>query len=167
VGLAETFERATEALPFEEEFRDVEIVIRRAIRHGRTTALTLIVDRSGGVDLQVCERLAKRINAALEAETDPYTLEVESAGLERPLVRPEDFERFRDRAVRVVTTLPIDGAKTHRGTLRGLRANALVLEGAAGELPIPLEMVKTANLEYDPRADLTRDKQERKARKWL
>lgn len=162
MGLVEAFERAALALPHEEEFRDVEIVAHRARRSGRTTALTLIVDRPDGVDLRLCERVASRLNAMLESEPDAYTLEVESPGLDRPLLRPADYERFRDRAVRVITTLPVAGAKTHRGTLRGVRANAIILQQPTGEFPIPLAMVKTAKLEYDPRADLQREKRERK-----
>ena len=77
MGLVEAFESAASALPFEEEFRDVEIVSQRARRQGRSVELSLTVDRQGSaVDLAFCERVAARLNAALEAETDPYTLEV-------------------------------------------------------------------------------------------
>ncbi len=166
MGLVEAFEGAANALPFEEEFRDVEIVSHRARRHGRSVELSLTVDRSGAiVDLAFCERVAARLNAALEAETDPYTLEVESAGLDRPLVRPADYERFRDRNVVVTTTLAIEHEYTHRGTLRGVRGNAVILERAAGELPIPLELVKAAKIDYDFRADLQRAKRERREKR--
>jgi hypothetical protein len=64
--------------------------------------------------------------------------------------------------VRVVTTLPVGGQHTHRGTLAGLRDNVVVLTTGRGELPLPLEMVKSANLDVDIRADLTREKRERR-----
>ena len=54
-------------------------------------------------------------------------LEVESAGLNRPLLKPSDYERFSGRNVRVVTTLAIGNAKTHRGILGGVRGNAVIL----------------------------------------
>ncbi len=162
--MIETFERAAEALPLEEGFGDVEIVAHRAVRHGRTTALTLIVDRPSGVDVELCGRVASRLNVALEAEGDEYTLEVESPGLERPLLRPADYERFRGRPVRAVTTVPVDGQKTHRGTLAGVRGLAVVLTNPKGvETLLPLDAIKTANLEFDPREDLRRAKQERRA----
>lgn len=164
LSLADAFERAALALPREEAFRGVEIVSHAVRRHGRTTALTLTVDRAGGVDLALCERIAARLNAALEAEPDPYTLEVESAGLDRALLRPADYERFRDRPVKIVTTLPISDRRTHRGTLLGVRGAAAVLSMPAGEFRIPLELVKSANVEYDYRADLKRDKQERRGK---
>jgi ribosome maturation factor RimP len=165
VGVIETFERTLEALPHEDAFRDVEVVDRRARRNGRVTALTAVVDRPSGADLQLCERVAARLNAQLDSETEPYTLEVETPGLDRPLLRPGDYDRFRDHAVRVVTTLAIAGAKTHRGILTGVRAGSLVLQQPSGEFLIPLEMVKHANLEFDPRADLRREKRERKDRR--
>jgi ribosome maturation factor RimP len=160
--LAEAFERAALGLPHEEAFRDVEIVGCRAQRRGATTVLALTVDRSGGVDLKLCESLATRLDALLADQTESYTLEVESAGLNRPLLHPSDYERFRDRNVRVLTTLPIGGQKTHRGKLAGVRGAALLIQTDRGELPIPFEMVKSANVEYDPRADLARDKRERR-----
>ena len=122
-----------------------------------------MVDRpAGAVDLSTCERIAARINRALDAFETPYTLGVESAGLDRPLVRPADYERFRDRAVRIVTTLAIGGRKTHRGTLLGTRGSAAVLLVEGAELPIPLELIKTANVDFDIRADLSRAKREKK-----
>jgi ribosome maturation factor RimP len=162
LGLAENFERAAHSLPYEEEFRDVEIVALHVHRHGRTHDLRLVVDRGGNVDVALCERVGARLNAALESESDPYTLSVESPGLDRPLLRPADYERFRDRDVCVQTTLPIERERTHRGKLLGVRGNAAVLQTARGELPIPLEMIKSANLEFDYRAALKRDKRERR-----
>jgi ribosome maturation factor RimP len=142
--------------------QNVEIVAVRAHRAGRATALVLVVDTPSGVDLALCERIAGRIGLALDDQPEPYTLEVESPGLDRPLLRPADYERFRGQAVRVLTTIPVKGAKTHRGRLAGLRGNAVILATPAGELPLPLEMVKSANLDVDIRADLTREKRERR-----
>lgn len=159
---AQAFERVVHALPHEPAFRDVEIVSAHARRHHRDTALHVTVDRDGGVDLQTCERIAARINAALDAFPDPYTLEVESAGLNRPLVKPQDYDRFAGRDVKIVTTLAIDGAKTHRGRLDGVRGTNVILVRADDELPIPLAIVKSAHLEYDTRADLQRAKREKK-----
>jgi ribosome maturation factor RimP len=157
------FERELDAIAHDAALRDVEIVGHRA-RHVRgTTELRVTIDRPGGVDVTLCERVAARINAQLDRFDALYTLEVESAGLERPLVRPADYERFRGSRVRVVTNLTVNGGKTHRGTLRGVRGEAVILETDRGELPLPIATIKSANLEYDPRADLQRDKRERKA----
>jgi ribosome maturation factor RimP len=162
-ALADAFERAALALPYEAAFAGIEVVSHRARRQGRSLELHLVVDRlEGPIDLSTCERVAARINRELETFEEPYTLGVESAGLDRPLVRPADYERFRDRAVCIVTTLAIAGRKTHRGTLLGTRGTAALLLVDGTELPIPFELIKTANVDFDIRADLTRAKREKK-----
>jgi len=152
------------ALPHQPAFRDVEIVGSSARRGRHQTALHLTVDRDGGVDVATCEQIARSINAALDAFPDPYTLEIESAGLDRPLTKPSDYDRFAGRDVKIVTTLAIDKAKTHRGKLDGVRGTNVILVREKGELPIPIAVIKSANLEYDVRADLQRAKQREKNR---
>lgn len=164
-ALADAFERVVHALPHEPQFAAVEIVTTSARRNRDGYALAVTIDKDGGVDIALCERIAARINAALEAFTDAYTLEVESAGLDRPLVKPADYERFAGRNVRVLTTLAIGGAKTHRGTLAGVRGTSVILETPRGEIPIPLNVVRGANVEYDIRADLSRAKHDKKKAK--
>ena len=161
-ALIDRFEQTLEDIVHDKEFASVEIVQRAATPRRGSTTLRVTIDKDGGVDVGTCERIASRINDALEGFTDPYSLEVESAGLERPLVRPSDYERFAGKAARVVTTLTINGNKTHRGTLGGLRGETVILKTDSGELPLPISTIKSANLEYDPRADLQRDKRERK-----
>jgi len=161
----EAFERIVHALPHQPEFRNVEVVAHFA-RPGRfETQLSVTVDRDGGVDVATCERIAARINASLDAFTDPYTLEVGSAGLNRPLTKDADYERFAGRAARVITSVAINNAKTHRGTLAGLRGSSVILTRGSDELSIPLSAITFANLEYDIRADLQRAKQEQHEKK--
>jgi ribosome maturation factor RimP len=160
--LGNAFERELDAIAHDRAFAGVEIVhFAVKPKHG-STSLRVTIDKEGGVDLATCEAIASRLNAALEAFADPYSLEVESAGLERPLVRPADYDRFKGMRARVVTSLTINGAKTHRGTLAGLRGENAVLLTDGGELLLPLATVKSAHLEYDPRQDLKRNKRERK-----
>ncbi len=157
------FERELEAIAHDKaSYPELEIVARRARVARGTTAFGVTIDRPGGADLELCERIAARLNALLETHDAPYSLEVESAGLDRPLVRPADYTRFAGKNARIVTTLTVNGVKTHRGTLRGVRGGSVILDTEAGELPLPIETIKSANLEYDPRADLQRNKQQRK-----
>jgi ribosome maturation factor RimP len=161
--LTDLFEREIDAITHERSSSGVEIVTHAAHTRRGMTSLTVTIDKDGGVDLATCERIAARINRALDTIDLPYSLEVESAGLERPLIRPNDYERFAGKRARIVTSLSIAGGKTHRGTLVGLRGETVILATENGELPLPLPTIKSANLEYDPRADLQRDKRERKA----
>jgi ribosome maturation factor RimP len=156
------FERELDAIAHDATFGKIEIVSHEAQRRRGAVAFVVTIDREGGVDIALCERVASRINERLEPFEDQYSLEVESAGLERPLVRPADYERFAGKRARIVTSLLVNGGKTHRGTLRGLRGETVILETESGELPLPVATIKSANLEYDPRADLQRNKRERK-----
>jgi len=170
--ISDAFERAAFALSAEPAFAGVQIVEHKSRRHGATCELPLVIDRpAGDVDLTTCEQIAARINRALDACAEPYTLQVESAGLDRRLRQPADYDRFRGQAVRIKSSLPIDGRKTHRGTLLGIDAcdggSAVIMRIGAAESPIPLELIESANVEFDIRADLTRAKRERKARKCL
>lgn len=160
--LSDAFERAIDEIAHDSHYAGVEIVQHTARRGKRTSQLTVTIDRDGGVDLATCERIAAAINTRLDAYDEPYTLEVESAGLNRPLTKPGDYERFAGRNAKVVTSLLVHGGKTHRGVLRGVRGTNVILETQQGELPLPLATIKAANLEYDIRSDLTRDKKERK-----
>lgn len=160
--LTNVFERELDAIVHDGSFAGVEIVQHAARARRSMTVLSVTIDKAGGVDIALCERIASRINDALELFDEQYSLEVESAGLERPLVRPADYDRFAGKRVRIITTLLINGQKTHRGTLRGLRGETVILNTESGELPLPIATIKSANLEYDPRADLQRNKRERK-----
>ncbi len=160
--LETAFERTLYALARDASFAGVDVVTHAVRRHGRSAELEVMVDRAGGVDLQLCERVAAYVNTALEARTETYVLQVESPGIDRPLLRAADYERALGANVKIVTTLPIDNQKTHRGTLAALRGSNAVLATPRGELPIPLELVKSANVEYDYRADLKRAKTERR-----
>ena len=160
--MAQAFSRAVEQIEHDARFAGVEIVQQSARRGRVTTTLSLTIDREGGVDLQTCERIAAHINRQLDAFDEKYTLEVESAGLNRPLTKPGDYERFAGRNAKIVTSLLVNGGKTHRGILRGVRGTNVILDTGKGELPLPLATIERANLEYDIRSDLTRDKKERK-----
>ena len=166
-NFTEAFERVVHAVPHEAEFGAVEIV-RTTVRPGRETQLTVMLDREGGLDIATCERVAARINAALDAFPDEYTLEVSSAGLSRPLIKIEDYDRFRGRSAKIITTTLVASAKTHRGVLGGTSGQDVILQTGAKnetELPIPFAAIKSANLEYDIRADLTRAKREKQSNK--
>ncbi|MBV8724258.1 MAG: ribosome maturation factor RimP [Candidatus Eremiobacteraeota bacterium] len=160
--IARAFEQELDDIEHDPSFGALEIVTREARTVRGALALRVTIDRPGGVDVALCERVASRLNAALGSLDGNYMLEVESAGLDRPLVRAEDYDRFAGSAARIVTTLTVNGGKTHRGTLRGMRGEAVLLETERGELLLPVAAIKSANLEFDPRADFQRDKLQRK-----
>ena len=99
------------------EVWDVEYV-----REAGAWYLRVYIDKPGGVGIDDCEAVSRALDPVLdEAAPVPgsYVFEVSSAGAERELKRPGDFERFIGEQVEVKHYQPIDGAKSHVGLLRG------------------------------------------------
>ena len=93
--------------------------------------LRLYIDRQAGVTLDDCERVSRQVSAVLDVE-DPipaaYTLEVSSPGLDRPLRKRSDFERFAGQKAKLELTLPLDGRRRFSGILRGVERDELLIE---------------------------------------
>lgn len=90
------------------------------VKEAGTWYLRVLIDKEGGVDILDCEAISRQLSDLLD-EADPiegsYTLEVGSAGAERVLKRPADFQRYLGEAVLVKTYKPVDGRKEFPGTL--------------------------------------------------
>ncbi len=117
---------------------------------GRHSVLRIYIDRPEGVTLDDCQAISHQVSGILDVE-DPvpgqYTLEVSSPGLDRPLFRREDFERFSGEAVQLRMQVPVEGRRRFSGTLRGLADDAVVIElDDGGEVRLPLEQVEQARL---------------------
>jgi ribosome maturation factor RimP len=109
------------------------------------------IDRDRRMTVDDCAEISHAISAVLDV-ADPiegaYALEVSSPGIDRPLVRREDFVRFADFEAKLEADPPVDGRKRFRGIVRGLEEGAdLVLVEQEGELVrIPFASVKKAKL---------------------
>ena len=90
------------------------------VREAGQWYLRLYLDKDGGVDILDCEAISRTVSDLLD-EADPiegsYTLEVGSAGAERVLKRPADFQRYLNSPVLVKLYKPVDGRKEFPGTL--------------------------------------------------
>ena len=76
-----------------------------------------------------------------------YSLEVSSPGIDRPLVRAKDYERFAGFEAKLETRAPIDGRKRFKGRLKGLDGAAVKIEVEGAELALPLEEIEKAKKE--------------------
>lgn len=98
------------------------------VREGSDWFLRIYLDKEGGVDINDCEAISRALDPILD-EKDPipdsYTFEVCSAGLERVLKRPGDFERFLGESVCVKLYKPMNGLKELVGTLSGYEDGAV------------------------------------------
>jgi ribosome maturation factor RimP len=112
----------------------VDVTFRR---EGGGKILRVTIDREGGVDLAAISEVSHKVSRRLDAEGfdpgGPYSLEVSSPGLERPLRRPEDFTKRIGQKVKVKTTEPVDGAFVHVGTLVAAGDDGVTVATEAGE----------------------------------
>lgn len=94
----------------------------RFVKEGADWYLRFFIDREGGVTINDCEEMSRRLDKLLD-EADPiacsYCLEVSSPGVERELTRPEHFEQFLGWPVQVRTIRPADGRREFAGLLDG------------------------------------------------
>jgi ribosome maturation factor RimP len=126
-------------------------VVRVAFTGGRRPTLQVMAERrdDGGMTVEDCATLSHTISALLDVAdpiADPYQLEVSSPGIDRPLTRREDYERFAGFEAKVELQRPQDGRKKFRGKLLGLSGdNAKLLVGEEAVL-LPLAAVARAKL---------------------
>lgn len=118
----------------------------------RNALLRLYIDKPGGVDLDDCTRVSRHVSGVLDVE-DPistqYTLEVSSPGLDRPIFKSEDYNRFAGEKVRLRLQAPLDGRRRLAGVLRGLQGDEVVVEENGIEINVPLSQIDKANLELE------------------
>lgn len=146
------------ATPILDEF-GYELVDLEFKREGSDWFLRIFIDKEGGVGLDDCVSVSRELSALLEVEDiieTAYRLEVSSPGLDRPLKKPEDFERFAGEKVKVKTLDLIDPdergytRKTFSGTLVGLfdgRIRLQLLDKKGGEIEIALTEIGSAHLD--------------------
>jgi ribosome maturation factor RimP len=138
-----------------------ELVDLEYQREGQGWVLRLFIDQPGGITLDVCAEVSREVSVLLEVEDlidTAYNLEVSSPGLDRPLTKPGDYERFSGRLVKIKTRVAVDvegkgrGRKTFTGVLRGLCDGKVIIElkeKNGFRVELPLEDIDKANLEIE------------------
>jgi len=126
-------------------------VVRVQLTGQQRVRLQVMAERADGRPMQVddCADISRAISALLDAE-DPiagaYTLEVSSPGIDRPLVRLEDFRRFAGFEARLEADRPIDGRRRFRGRLLGVDGTDVRIETEDGAVALPFADVRRAKL---------------------
>ena len=121
---------------------DVELL---SLEQAASERLRLVIDRPGGVDIALCERVTGLLRDLLES----WSLEVSSPGPERPLTKPEHFRRFLGRRVRVRTREEVAGHKSFTGRLTDADDQTVSVDSGDGPVAIPLTAVRRSNLLSD------------------
>ena len=126
-------------------------LVRVVVTSGRRATLQIMAERSDEVPMTVddCALISRSVSALLDV-ADPiagaYTLGVSSPGIDRPLVRPEDYDRFRGFEARIELAQAIGGRKRFRGRLLGTAGGEVRLAAESGETRLPLAAVARARL---------------------
>jgi ribosome maturation factor RimP len=126
-------------------------VVRVLMTGGQRPTVQVMVESLSREPMTVdhCARISHAVSALLDV-ADPvagtYRLEVSSPGIDRPLVRRSDFERFAGFEARLETVMPIEGRRRFRGRLAGVIDDDVCLRLPEGEQRIPYGAVKKAKL---------------------
>ena len=133
----EDYEARTEALllPIMEEM-NFELVDVEYVKEGSTWYLRAYIDKEGGITVNDCEAVARRMNDLLDEKdfiADSYVFEVSSPGLGRPLKKEKDFARSLGEEVEVRTYRAIDRQKEFIGILKDYDKDTVTIEYEDGE----------------------------------
>jgi ribosome maturation factor RimP len=126
-------------------------LVRVAFLGAKRATLQIMAERIDDAPMTVddCTEISRTVSALLDVAdpiADAYMLEVSSPGIDRPLTRPEDYDRFTGFEAKVELGRPLDGRKRFKGRILG-RANDYVrLTGDAGEVSLPLADIAKAKL---------------------
>ena len=126
-----------------------EVVKIDFVPQQKNSILRIYIDSEKGIQIEDCEKVSRQISAVLEVE-DPiagsYTLEVSSPGIERPLVKPEHFERFCGQRVKVLTHNMYLGRKRFTGQLTEVNDAGIVVEVDGEAYDLPFNDINNAKL---------------------
>ncbi len=104
--------------------------------------LRVFIDHPDGVSLELCTRVTEHLTELRER----YALEVSSPGSDRPLSKPEHFQRFLGRRARVRTAEPLDGRRSFTGELVGATDAEVTIAADTGVVAIPHAVIHRSNL---------------------
>lgn len=110
--------------------------------------LRVFIDKEGGVDLDDCQDLSRKLEELLDAQDiikTSYILEVSSPGLDRELKKPRDFQREMGKDIDVSLFAPLDGKKVVTGPLNAYDGETINV----GDMAIPMDKVAKVNLHID------------------
>ena len=130
-------------------------VVRVTISGGEDRIVQIMAERPDGtISVDDCEAISKALSPVLDV-ADPvpgaYRLEISSPGIDRPLVRPSDFEDWSGHVAKLELKEPVDGRKRFKGTLEGFEDGEVRIAADLGELGLqhlgfPVRLVSDAKL---------------------
>ena len=133
------------------EEQNLKLVDIEWVKEGKPV-LRIYIYNPEGTSIDNCEFVSRRIGALLDVEDlipHSYTLEVSSPGLNRKLKNKEEYDIFKGRDIKIITTEPIEDKNVFKGKLLGLDEEENVkVEEEEKEIKIPLEKISKAQLDF-------------------
>src|SRR5579863_5564460 len=136
------------------ESEGLELVEVEVKGGGAHRLVRISIDRPEGVTHGDCELVSQQVGTILDVEDvvpgGRYTLEVSSPGVERKLLKPQDYQRFQGKKAKITLRQPLKGQNYWEGTLAGMENGEVIVETAPGQtIRFPLEHVQKANLKFE------------------
>ena len=106
-------------------------------------------DRARDITVDDCAKVSRALSETLDEKdpiSDNYHLEVSSPGIDRPLTKFENFERFAGFEAKVEASVEIDGRKRFKGILKGIKGQDVIVEADGVEYTIPFANIAKAKL---------------------
>jgi ribosome maturation factor RimP len=131
----------------------MEVVLIEIKNEGGRTIVRVYIDQPRGITLEDCERFSRRFSTAMDVEdfvSFAYVLEVSSPGVNRPLVKEADFQRFLGENARVRTRSPIEGQRNFKGKIVDVSEGRVTFEAAPDkQIVVAAADIEKANLIAD------------------
>lgn len=127
----------------------MELVLAQYDHQNAEDIIRLYIDTEGGVNLTDCALISRRLSDLLDIHLDEnwsYRLEVSSPGIDRPLVKMSDYERFKGKRVKIKTQNSIQGQKNFTGVLLGISEEIVKLQSSDKAVDIPYGEISRARL---------------------
>lgn len=131
------------------EAAGMELVLAEFRREPAGRILRLYIDRPGGVTLGDCAHISRQVTDLLDVSIEgigPYNLEVSSPGINRPLVKKNDYHRFSGHTARIRLHKPVDGRKNFTGTLSMATDETVQIDTETGTVSFDFSQIARARL---------------------
>jgi ribosome maturation factor RimP len=150
-AVASKIEEIAQRVASSEGLEVVEVEVKGG---GNQRFVRISIDKPEGVTHADCEMVSQQVGTILDVEDvvpgGRYTLEVSSPGVERKLLKPQDYERFRGKKAKLTLREPVEGRRNWEGVLAGFAEGSVQLETQPGQtMRFPFDQVQKANLKFE------------------